>query len=156
MQHFAGEKAAVGAPPASSKPMNSCEGGWAEEVPEPKPFLGGFKNTRTGAVQHHASTQTRSPQPQLQRPAQVCSEAQTAQQMSRSAQTKADAYTQCSRPGWYEDTSSDRVLMPTGALRGDSGTWQPGTELAGWTEPASHGVRGLTVSLYSWALPSAY
>lgn len=86
--------------------------GGEEEEPARKPYLGGFRNIRTGQLHHHAATQT--PLPRRPQRSLVCSEAQTACEQAHSTQTRVDAGTQCPRPGWFEDTSADRVLLPTG------------------------------------------
>lgn len=92
-------------------------GGCAREVAAAplKPFLGGFRNRLSGAEYHHACTQT--PPPAAEAPVagpHVCTGAQTTAGLARAAQTHTDAATQCPRPGWHEDTSHDRVLLPKG------------------------------------------
>ncbi|KAL4436599.1 hypothetical protein ABPG75_003738 [Micractinium tetrahymenae] len=87
--------------------------------PAQKPFLGGFRNRQSGAVFHHAATQT-DPLPQRPpsrpRAPRLSSGAQTDKpQRSRAAQCACDAATQCLRPGWAEDRSEGRMLeLPTG------------------------------------------
>lgn len=77
-----------------------------------KLYLGGFKNKRTGAIYHHAVTQTpKAPkyanaEPKLER------QTQTVKTKTRTAQTVREAATQMERPGVTIDTTYDRVRTP--------------------------------------------
>lgn len=77
-----------------------------------KPYYGGFRNKRTGAVYHHAVTQTpKAPkyagaEPKLER------QTQTVQVSTRTAQTQREAGTQMERPGVVIDTTYDVVRTP--------------------------------------------
>lgn len=78
----------------------------------PKPYLGGYKNKRTGAIYHHAVTQTpRAPKyagaaPKRERTTQ------TVKSQQRSGQTVREAATQMERPGVVIDTAGDVDRVP--------------------------------------------
>ncbi len=77
-----------------------------------KPYLGGMRNKRTGAVYHHAFTQTpKAPryagvEPKLER------QTQTVKISTRTQQTVREAATQMERPGVVVDTTHDRERTP--------------------------------------------
>ncbi len=77
-----------------------------------KPFLGGFKNKRNGAVYHHAVTQTPKQPKYLGVERKLERETQTVKLAQRSAQTQREAATQMERPGFVLDTSEDRYYVP--------------------------------------------
>lgn len=77
-----------------------------------KPFLGGFKNKRTGAIYHHAGTQTPKAPKYLGAERKLERETQTVKVKQRTAQTQREMATQMERPGVIIDTSEDRVRTP--------------------------------------------
>ncbi|GAX74047.1 hypothetical protein CEUSTIGMA_g1497.t1 [Chlamydomonas eustigma] len=79
---------------------------------QPKPFVGGYKNKRTGVVFHHAWTQTPKEPKYLGVERKLERETQTVKVAQRSAQTMREAATQMERPGVIIDTSEDRELIP--------------------------------------------
>lgn len=90
-------------------------------LPAEKPFLGGFRNRHSGAVFHHAVTQTDPPAPRIPtqpRAPGVSTGAQTDKlRHSRAVQCAHDAATQCSRPGWTEDRGKECVFrLPPGEV----------------------------------------
>lgn len=69
---------------------------------EPMPFQGGFRHAATGAVFHHAATQTAQAADQRRRPPpgeRVSMGTQTGRQHARAVQCPHDAGTQCPTPG---------------------------------------------------------
>jgi hypothetical protein len=82
-------------------------------APARNPYLGGFRDVRTGIEYHHAYTQTedlRPPKPP--RAVQFTRDTQTTSVVTRSCQTFREGVAQTRRPGFYEDTSRDVVLVP--------------------------------------------
>lgn len=83
-----------------------------------KPFLGGYRNTKTEIEYHHASCQT-NPKARPLTPSektQKCHrETQTVEQTSTSQQTNREQGTQMERSDLVQDTSSDRVIIPSGS-----------------------------------------
>lgn len=82
-------------------------------APSRNPYLGGFRDVRTGIEYLHAYTQTedlRPPKPP--RAVQFTRETQTTSVVTRSCQTFREGVAQTRRPGLYEDTSGDVVLVP--------------------------------------------
>lgn len=95
--------------------------------PADKPFLGGFRNRHSGAVFHHAASQTvPPPQQPPSRPhvPRVSAGAQTDKpRRSHAAQCGRDATTQCPRPGWAEGCDEGRVVeLPSGRAGWPAGT----------------------------------
>lgn len=73
-----------------------------------KPYLGGYRNKRTGVVYHHGGTQTpRQPKPNASKIKQT-RETQTVKSQSRTQQSKREASTQVARPGMLLNTIHDR------------------------------------------------
>ncbi|WIA10090.1 hypothetical protein OEZ85_010297 [Tetradesmus obliquus] len=90
-----------------------------------KPFLGGYRHKHSGALYHHACSQT--PQAATQKGRQqaaaaaeqglpakqkLCRETQTIKAANTSCQTVREAATQMARPGLELDCSGDRLLTP--------------------------------------------
>lgn len=81
-------------------------------APALNPYLGGFRDTRTGIEYLHAYSQTddlRPPKPP--RAVQFTRETQTTSVVTRSCQTFREGVAQTRRPGLYEDTSGDVVRV---------------------------------------------
>ncbi|MEW5311458.1 MAG: hypothetical protein WDW38_003172 [Sanguina aurantia] len=77
-----------------------------------KPYLGGYRNKRTGVVYHHGGTQTpRQPKPNASMIKQT-RETQTVKSQSRTQQSKREASTQVARPGMLLNTIYDREVTP--------------------------------------------
>ncbi|KAF0979336.1 hypothetical protein FDP41_001679 [Naegleria fowleri] len=79
----------------------------------PKPFLGGFRNTLTNLMYHHAATQTDS---QKQKDPTIKSfhrETQTKKFTTKGQQTLREQGTQMEKPGLTIDTSEDRIIYPS-------------------------------------------
>ena len=98
------------APPQLPSPPTAPAGLYAS--PADKPFLGGYRHSRSGAVFHHAATQT--PGGELVQPRRmrqpVCAATQTGRPRSRAVQCPRDAAAQCGEP----DAAGARVLPLTG------------------------------------------
>ncbi|KAJ0069782.1 hypothetical protein NL108_014336, partial [Boleophthalmus pectinirostris] len=85
-----------------------------QRPPQRKPFLGGYKHRLTGAVYHHASTQTH-PQRRPGRGVEVFSrDTQTVEVKSHSQQCPADVSTQMTGIGCYISCTNDKLLTPRG------------------------------------------
>ena len=83
-----------------------------DPAPARNPYLGGFRDTRTGIEYLHMYTQTddlRPPKPP--RAQQFTRETQTTVVSTRSCQTYREAVAQTRRSGLHEDTSHDVVLV---------------------------------------------
>lgn len=76
------------------------------------PYLGGFRDKRSGVVYHHAASQTRTQRrkPWEGKPAKVSRDTQTPKAVTRSAQTKREAATQMERAGLSIGSHHDRVI----------------------------------------------
>jgi hypothetical protein len=75
-----------------------------------KPFLGGFRNTKTAKVFHHACSQT-PPVFKQHSMERFHRETQTAETKTRSVQLRREFGTQMARAGVYIDTRDDRVVV---------------------------------------------
>lgn len=79
-----------------------------------KPYLGGYRDTRSGLEYHHGVTQT--PVERVSKwahaPARFARETQTTVVVTRSAQTYRECGAQTVRRDLYSDTSSDRSVAP--------------------------------------------
>ncbi|KAA0167713.1 hypothetical protein FNF27_07275 [Cafeteria roenbergensis] len=86
-----------------------------------KPFLGGFKDKRTGLQYHHAATQTSHARadPWAGRAPRVSRDTQTPKLVTRSAQTKREAATQMERRGLTISSDRDRVVVPQAYVSAD-------------------------------------
>ncbi|CAL1591990.1 unnamed protein product [Knipowitschia caucasica] len=83
-----------------------------QRPPQRKPFLGGYKHRLTGAVYHHASTQTH-PRRRPGRGVQVFSrDTQTVELKSQTQQCPADVSTQMTGIGCYVSCANDKLLTP--------------------------------------------
>ena len=74
-----------------------------------KPFLGGFRNTKTSKVFHHACSQT-PPVLKQHTSERFHRETQTAETKTRSVQLRREFGTQMGRKGVYIDDRDDRVV----------------------------------------------
>jgi hypothetical protein len=79
-----------------------------------KPYLGGFRNKRTGAIYHHGSTQTaRGPRTQPEdRKEAFHRETQTLERKTRSVQLPRSTGTQMDKRGVHVSSKGDKVLTP--------------------------------------------
>ncbi len=77
-----------------------------------KPYLGGYRNKRTGAVYHHAGTQTPRAPKYSEADRKLSRETQTVKQKKHSQQTVREQATQMERPGVLLDTTYDKVVTP--------------------------------------------
>lgn len=85
-----------------------------ERPPHRKPFMGGYKHRLTGAVYHHASTQT-LPKRRPDRGVVVFSrDTQTLEMKSQAQQCPVDASTQMTGIGCYMSCANDKLLSPGG------------------------------------------
>eukprot|EP01138_Halocafeteria_seosinensis_P013710 gb/GECG01014001.1/.p1 GENE.gb/GECG01014001.1/~~gb/GECG01014001.1/.p1 ORF type:complete len:614 (+),score=110.50 gb/GECG01014001.1/:1-1842(+) len=77
-----------------------------------KPYLGGFRNKKTGAILHHAYTQTASAIKSrwANKKQMLTRETQTVDLVTRSTQTKREASTQMTKPGVFVDSSGDTCI----------------------------------------------
>ncbi|XP_072290537.1 IQ motif and ubiquitin-like domain-containing protein [Eucyclogobius newberryi] len=83
-----------------------------QRPPQRKAFLGGYKHRVSGAVYHHASTQT-LPQKRPDRGVEVVSrDAQTAEMKSQAQQCAADVGTQMTMIGCYVSCTNDKLVTP--------------------------------------------
>lgn len=97
---------------------SAAEDPWARGQ---KPFLGGFKDKRTGLQYHHAATQTSHARadPWAGRAPRVSRDTQTPKLVTRSAQTKREAATQMERRGLTISSDRDRVVVPQAYVSAD-------------------------------------
>ncbi|KXZ48110.1 hypothetical protein GPECTOR_30g205 [Gonium pectorale] len=79
---------------------------------DPKPYLGGFRNKRTGAVYHHAGTQTPRAPKYSEEDRKLSRETQTVKVKVHSQQTVREQATQMERPGMLLDTTYDKEVTP--------------------------------------------
>jgi hypothetical protein len=81
-----------------------------------KPYLGGYRDARTGLAYHHAYSQTPSDSPRVPKwanaPPKFTRETQTATLVARSTQSYREGAAQTLRHDIHTDTSTDRVLAP--------------------------------------------
>jgi hypothetical protein len=77
-----------------------------------KPYLGGYRDKRTGVELHHAASQTRTlrRKPWEGKPLKVSRDTQTPKVVTRSAQTQREAATQMERSGLSLCADRDRVI----------------------------------------------
>ncbi|GLC44145.1 Protein phosphatase 1G [Pleodorina starrii] len=79
---------------------------------EAKPYLGGFRNKRTGIVFHHAGTQTPRAPKYSEADRKLSRETQTVKVKQHSQQTVREQATQMMRPGVLLDVTYDREVTP--------------------------------------------
>ncbi|GIL70427.1 hypothetical protein Vretimale_3562 [Volvox reticuliferus] len=79
---------------------------------ENKTYLGGFRNKRTGAVYHHAVTQTPRAPKYSEADRKLSRETQTVKVKQHSQQTVREQATQMMRPGVLLDVTYDREVTP--------------------------------------------
>ncbi|KAG2379216.1 hypothetical protein C9374_007355 [Naegleria lovaniensis] len=79
----------------------------------PKPFLGGFRNTLTHLMYHHAATQTDSSKQKDPNVQLFHRETQTKKFTTKGQQTLREQGTQMEKPGLNIDTSEDRIIYPS-------------------------------------------
>lgn len=78
-----------------------------------KPYLGGYRNRKTGFEYHHASSQTAAVQRDFTGMAErFTRETQTQEQVTRSQQTTRENGNQMARGDLYLSTQNDRTLTP--------------------------------------------
>ncbi|EFJ50994.1 hypothetical protein VOLCADRAFT_103627 [Volvox carteri f. nagariensis] len=77
-----------------------------------KPYMGGFRNKRTGAVYHHAVTQTPRAPKYSEADRKLSRETQTVKIKQHSQQTVREQATQMMRPGMLLDETYDREVTP--------------------------------------------
>lgn len=78
---------------------------------ERKPFLGGYRNKKTDAMYHHATTQTQIEREARRDATGKASRVTQTQGTTRSVQTRRECATQMSRPDVVVDTTFDRVVV---------------------------------------------
>ncbi|GBG33646.1 IQ and ubiquitin-like domain-containing protein [Hondaea fermentalgiana] len=91
-----------------------------EDLETQKPYLGGYRNKKTGAVYHHAFTQRESEKLREAQAAQAAGddsvkytrETQTAVEVSCSAQTRRETGTQMKRSDLHVDEAKDKTINP--------------------------------------------
>jgi hypothetical protein len=76
----------------------------------PKPFIGGFRNKKTGIVYHHAFAQT--DQVKKDHKLKFHRDTQTYYQSTKSIKLKREFGTQMEREGLFIDTRSDKPMTP--------------------------------------------
>lgn len=76
----------------------------------PKPYLGGFKNPRTGTIYHHAFAQT--DQIKNEHKLKFHRDTQTHFQTTKSIKMMREFGTQMEREGLYIDTRQDKPMEP--------------------------------------------
>ena len=79
---------------------------------EKKPYMGGFRNKRTGSEYHHACTQTPRQNRYTEADRKNTRETQTYEMRTRTLQTVRECATQMERPGLLLDSSLDRDVTP--------------------------------------------
>ncbi|GIL47309.1 hypothetical protein Vafri_4164 [Volvox africanus] len=79
---------------------------------ETKPYMGGFRNKRTGSVYHHAVTQTPRAPKYSEADRKLSRETQTVKVKQHSQQTVREQATQMMRPGVLLDVAYDREVTP--------------------------------------------
>jgi len=86
-----------------------------------KPYLGGFRNKKTGLVYHHASSQTTFERANKwdNMAERFTRETQTVDTVTRSQQTVRETATQMKRHDLYIDESKDRVIEPKDYFNAD-------------------------------------
>ncbi|KAG2451443.1 hypothetical protein HYH02_004041 [Chlamydomonas schloesseri] len=77
-----------------------------------KPYLGGFRNKRTGAVYHHGATQTPRAPKYSEADRKLSRETQTVKIKQHSQQTVREQATQMARPGVLLDVQYDKEVTP--------------------------------------------
>lgn len=77
-----------------------------------KPYLGGFRNKRTGAVYHHGATQTPRAPKYSEADRKLSRETQTVKIKQHSQQTVREQATQMARPGVLLDNDYDKEVTP--------------------------------------------
>ncbi|KAG2484208.1 hypothetical protein HYH03_016943 [Edaphochlamys debaryana] len=77
-----------------------------------KPYLGGFRNKRTGAVYHHAASQTPRAPKYSEADRKLSRETQTVKAKQHSQQTVREQATQMARPGLDMDDTYDKEVTP--------------------------------------------
>ncbi|GFR46844.1 hypothetical protein Agub_g8483 [Astrephomene gubernaculifera] len=77
-----------------------------------KAYLGGFRNKRTGAVYHHAATQTPRAPKYSEADRKLSRETQTVKVKQHSQQTVREQATQMERPGVLMDETYDKEVTP--------------------------------------------
>jgi hypothetical protein len=86
-----------------------------EPPAERKPFLGGFRDTRTGIEYHDAYSQTPTEPPAVAPPVKLSRDAQTSSAItnpvSRSVQSKREGVAQTAVRGLHQGSGGDRVLV---------------------------------------------
>ncbi|KAI5646936.1 IQ and ubiquitin-like domain-containing protein [Phthorimaea operculella] len=80
--------------------------------PMKKPYLGGYKNKKTGQIFHHAYTQTPQKPERLPPEKKNCRDTQTAEEREKLYDTPYSRATQMSCPQAYIPNVTDRVVVP--------------------------------------------
>ncbi|XP_026731334.1 IQ and ubiquitin-like domain-containing protein [Trichoplusia ni] len=80
--------------------------------PMRKPFLGGYKNVKTGAVFHHAYTQTPQKAEKLPPEKKNCRDTQTAEEKEKLYDTNYSRATQMNNVHAYVPNVNDRIVIP--------------------------------------------
>lgn len=98
------------APPEERQPRKVLVQIVREDLTKRKPFLGGFRNKKTGTTSHHASTQTMR-KSRKQAVEKFERETQTQRWATRSQQTQRESGTQMDRPDLLLSKDHDRVIV---------------------------------------------
>ncbi|NXK86656.1 IQUB protein, partial [Formicarius rufipectus] len=77
-----------------------------------KPFLGGFRNMRTGVEFHNAGSQTRCPKRPDKGIQLFCRETQTVWEKNKRQQTRNTTSTQMTKIGLYVSNMTDKLISP--------------------------------------------
>nr|DBA31248.1 TPA: hypothetical protein GDO54_007125 [Pyxicephalus adspersus] len=84
-----------------------------------KPYLGGYRHKLTGAVYHHAGTQT-VPKKRPDRGVEVfCRETQTVNEKNKTQQSRNTMSTQMTKIGYYVSNITDKLIQPSKYVTAD-------------------------------------